>query len=526
MKKIKRFFARRILRGSNKLYKSNNHNAIIYLKEDISNYKIVNNIFFSNIFFRDLDNYENIIISQYLTNIISNRYFNKAILFFIGINYKIIYPLPLFCLKLGSANNLKFNYLFSIIAWYLLSFLLIAYSIKFPLRYSLLFIKNLFMANCSPKNFIYFSSIDKGCTYLNLKSKNLNIISWFYIKYKKKYDFENICHDSIDHDTKNKNVFYVKSVLPPIQSFYKLTLFFIEYIKLIIVTLINLLFLKWIPFILLNEIIKSKIFISTEKSNIGKVYLFNNSQMRYRPIWTYIAEKKGADIIFYYYSVNNEKIQNIYSKQKYFYGLDKMSWSKYLVWDLNQKNKLIHQVGKDKDICVVGYIPFSVNPFLKFSYDHKYIVVFPIQPKRKFLYKTTNMNEVDYCIPSSCKKFLDDISILSKKHKIHIILKQKRKISTLFRDTGYNNYTNNLIKNNKSLNIIDEEFSVQQIISNSMGVISYPFTSTAKIANYMNIPSIYYDTSQIIHKNDPGAEDIEMINQINDLEEWIKKIIK
>ena len=50
MKKIKRFFARRILRGSNKLYKSNNHNAIIYLKEDISNYKIVNNIFFSNIF--------------------------------------------------------------------------------------------------------------------------------------------------------------------------------------------------------------------------------------------------------------------------------------------------------------------------------------------------------------------------------------------------------------------------------------------------------------------------------------------
>jgi polysaccharide biosynthesis PFTS motif protein len=51
-----------------------------------------------------------------------------------------------------------------------------------------------------------------------------------------------------------------------------------------------------------------------------------------------------------------------------------------------------------------------------------------------------------------------------------------------------------------------------------------PFTSTALIAKYEGKPSIYYDPSGIIQKNDRAAHGIPVLVNIDELQQWVEGI--
>jgi polysaccharide biosynthesis PFTS motif protein len=62
------------------------------------------------------------------------------------------------------------------------------------------------------------------------------------------------------------------------------------------------------------------------------------------------------------------------------------------------------------------------------------------------------------------------------------------------------------------------------IINNAKAVISMPFTSTALVGKHLGKPSIFYDPSGLVFKDDPAAHGIMIINNKADLVEWLSKL--
>jgi polysaccharide biosynthesis PFTS motif protein len=62
------------------------------------------------------------------------------------------------------------------------------------------------------------------------------------------------------------------------------------------------------------------------------------------------------------------------------------------------------------------------------------------------------------------------------------------------------------------------------LIKLSKASIHIPFTSTALISDYLNVPSVYYDPTSTIQNDDRGSQGIEVINGPAALNNWLKKI--
>ena len=68
------------------------------------------------------------------------------------------------------------------------------------------------------------------------------------------------------------------------------------------------------------------------------------------------------------------------------------------------------------------------------------------------------------------------------------------------------------------------EISIIHVIESSVAVIFMPFTSAALIAKEMGKPSIYYDPSGMLQKDNRAAHGIQVISEIDKLENWLKTI--
>ena len=51
----------------------------------------------------------------------------------------------------------------------------------------------------------------------------------------------------------------------------------------------------------------------------------------------------------------------------------------------------------------------------------------------------------------------------------------------------------------------------------------FPFTSTSRFAKIMKVPTIYYDPTGKILKDDPAKSNIMVVNSIKDLKNWMQK---
>ena len=72
---------------------------------------------------------------------------------------------------------------------------------------------------------------------------------------------------------------------------------------------------------------------------------------------------------------------------------------------------------------------------------------------------------------------------------------------------------------------MDSDLSAIQVIESSIAVISMPFTSTALVARELGKPSVYYDSSGLLQKNDRGAHGIPILIGQDELKDWLSKLI-
>ncbi len=285
---------------------------------------------------------------------------------------------------------------------------------------------------------------------------------------------------------------------------------------------ILVIFGRWQNAILLGEHIKAIAVKLSNSSMLARDYMFHNSKWIYRPLWTYEAERKGSNIIFYFYSTNSEPFKTNCGYQKQFNHWDLMSWPKYLVWDSYQKNWLIRSLGSDINIKIVGPIWFSSNNKKSTALPLNTIAVFDIPARRDCLYQS-HAHLQNYWTPSIVNQFLVDICHVFLDTKVNIAYKQKRAIG----DDIHKSYEKiiNKIHSNKKIIQIDPDVSAIDVINKSKYVISLPFTSTAIIGKNMGIESVYYDPTSMLQKDDRAAHGILVLSGINELERWATRLL-
>ena len=73
---------------------------------------------------------------------------------------------------------------------------------------------------------------------------------------------------------------------------------------------------------------------------------------------------------------------------------------------------------------------------------------------------------------------------------------------------------------------INPDYDALSVIQKTKASISMPFSSTAVLAKEEGRPSVYYDPTDIIQKDDRAAHGIPILNGIGELKVWIKSIKK
>ena len=62
---------------------------------------------------------------------------------------------------------------------------------------------------------------------------------------------------------------------------------------------------------------------------------------------------------------------------------------------------------------------------------------------------------------------------------------------------------------------MDEGYSAASLIENSMGVISFPWTSTGQFAESLNKSNVFYDCTNTLYVDDPAAHELLVLKTIN-----------
>jgi polysaccharide biosynthesis PFTS motif protein len=468
-----------------------------------------------------------LITRQYLLTRIGGHNLNKALLYFIGNPYaKVVYPLPAEWQKILLQNGFKIARVRSTLLWHGYVFLFLGYGITGLGRQLLNDLKEIIKPKFSSLGcFVYFSHLAMNNLPKIAENHDQGVIDW-YLKWKGKVEnIDTICHSvkGISTEIKIQEVALCStpSAILPFNNIKTLIRFFAWAMCACVFVLLSFVRGRWWHVLLFNEALLAAKIRMQNQSRLAKEYLFHNSGWIYRPLWTYEAEQREAQISFYFYSTNCEGFKKI--NRPIPYGWNTINWPRYLVWDEYQSNFVRKVAGDNVTTIIVGPIGFTTGLLHPSQFPIKTIAVFDVQPIRDSLY-AVEAPVCYYYIPKTCIQFLADIYKVLNKHNITLALKRKRNIGKNAHPK-YEYYVDNISKCDNFFNI-DARLAPSQIITNCLGVISMPFTSTALIGRELGLPSVYYDPHGFMQKDDPAAHGIEILIGPKELEHWIASVLQ
>jgi len=535
VKKIKSIFIRKIFiisKGYNILKKRNNLDVYHKLITDFetSNFNIDEKNISSLIIDSDLSN-KNEKIKQFVQHYFFSKNLKylsltRSVLFSLGKNKKLIFPIApqsLFCFE---KNNILINNKKSVILWYLFVIIFYFFGLYKILRLILIIIKN-FLLNKKTK-------FDKSAFFNQVPADNLsfanefdntdNYFSFFINFYNKdKQKIYNICHgvNSIKK-FKHKNINFFKSdIYHPYLNFFSFLNFLFWSFKAISLSFFDIFRGRWWHALMLSQSAERYVVKLIDQKYIHDLYLFNNtSGHAHRPLWTYEVEKKYSKVIFYFYSLN----YSIISADKKYKppGLLNSNWTNYFVWNKLHEEQL-------NNYCKYKFNIIATSPTLYTSGSKKFIkpkqkflTVFDTSPLRKSFYKSLLLPSVHHSTEVMII-FLTDILDICKKYNFKLILKIKGISSQI--DKKYLYFVKKFIKND-SVILFDHEISSISLIQQSQFIISYPFTSTNHLASYFNINNCFYNPSNEYILDKDLAFGSKIIYKKNELEQTICETFK
>jgi polysaccharide biosynthesis PFTS motif protein len=509
IRKRKRSKLRAINKGYRQLKNEGKLDFLMQLKNTLSRTKIESVSF--NVLSRQGDFDDELSIRQFFTRKFLGLLFNKSVLYSIGTNTPLKHPLPKEWRDVLIVQGVSINNFSCAVLWHAYGFIFWGYGALKGFNSIRLLLKK----QTPIGKYVYFDGLNSD--NISTNSDSYNIVNW-YLQWKgRASEVGVICHSaSVTHDFRLSKVAIVKTDgLPRLKSFklFKYTVFIIYR------SFYDLLRLPFKPIygLLLEDFIKLKRIELADDIDLAKDYLFHNSSPFYRPIWTYLAEERGARLLFYFYSTNVEmfKKKETYPMQNPWHLI---SWPHYLVWDNFQTNFVKEFDLHNSTIEEVGPIWFSSND-INVDAPLNSIAVFDVSPTRPTRYALLGCDQ-EYYVADIANQFLSDVQFILYRNSINMTYKMKR-INKFI----HKRYTRKIKQLSMKSNfiMIDPSVDALQIIKKSKACISMPFTSTAITAKLEGKPSVYYDPSGVICKDDRAAHGIPVLSNINELQEWVKK---
>ena len=508
--KRRRSKLRLIGKGYRQLKKEGNLDFPRKLQDILSRTKI-ENIDFDSLFRQGGFDIE-LSVRQFFTIKFLDMPFNRSILYSIGTSTPLKHPLPKEWRDALINQGVDVDNLSCAVLWRIYSFLFWGYSILQGLKSIYFLLKK----QSSLGLYTYFDGLIGDNVSVNPDS--YNIINWYLQWENKDAEIKSICHSVSDlPNFEFGKVNVVKTDgLPQLKGF-KLLKYLVFIVYASIYGFVCLLF-KPIYGLMLGELIKLKRVELANDFDLAEDYLFHNSSSFYRPIWTYLAEEKGSKATLYFYSTNIEMLKEVGGNSTP-YPWHLMSWSHYLVWDEYQADFVKEISQGTPTIEDVGPIWFSSNN-ASVNVPLSSIAVFDVTPKRFSMYILLGLS-FEYYTPNIANQFLSDIQLVLSQNNINMLHKVKRKKQST--DKRYRSKVNQLIRESNYIEV-DPSVDATQVIQKTKACISMPFTSTAIIAKQEGKPSVYYDPSGIIQKNDRAAHGILVLSGIDELEDWVKSL--
>ena len=452
-------------------------------------------------------------VRQYLTTRVLGLSFNKSILCSVGSGRSLSHPLPKKWRVVLIENGISINNFGCAVLWHMHGFL----SWGRGFLKGLLSIYSLLKKQPHLGKYAYFDLLSSNNVSTDINSHN--IVNWYLQWKNRNTEINSICH-SVDGilNFKLDDIDIIQTdVLPKLKKFQLL-----QYVGFFTYTVIYS--FVWLFFrpsygFLMEEVLKLKIVDLANDVDLARDYLFHCSFALFRPLWTYLAEAKGSRILLYHYSTNDAvfKTKDGYPLQDSWHL---MSWSHHLVWNESQADFI-------KGLCQNSMVTEEVGPIWFSSSGEKIearsnsIAVFDVTPFKYDFYILLGLTN-EYYVYNTSSKFLSDIYHVLSNQNISMLHKMKRK--SKFSDDMYLRKISQLSEK-VNYTSIDPGLDALNIIQQTKACISMPFTSTALIAKHEGKPSVYYDPSGNIQKDDMAAHGIQVINNLYELEEWVKTSI-
>ena len=518
------------MRGYRKLDESSRLEFIVALKDEIGTTQISSvKGKTSSLFFGAGNENAELIVRQFLITSVLGFKFNKKLLEAYGKgNSCISHPLPVEWRRVLEKHGIRANTNRNKIEWGWKILLSLLFGITV---YTRLFFYNLKQSITSffPKvkgSYTYFQGLqDKNLPLSNEGNNSYDIFSWYAGWHGKPKNLEGLYHSirgAKQTRVDNIPVISIPSAIAPSGSFVHNIKYAVWGIKAVILAFFDLFRSRYQHALLFGESAKSAQIRLLTNKELAHDYCFPNSNWLYRPLWTYDAAKKGARIIFYFYSTNieNIKCKNGQNIQPYHWQI--INWPKYLVWDEWQADFIRRSVGKDANIEVTGPIWFIPGKQMQLTIPENSVAVFDINPLRDSLYHQF-IESPKYLIPAVINTFLSDIHEVVSNAKLTMMLKRKRDIGNLLNKRN-KKLVDTLSKSEYFL-AVDIETHANQLIEGAKMAISLPFTSTALLAREMGKPACFYDPSGLVQKDDTAAHGITVINGKEELKAWVEAVL-
>jgi polysaccharide biosynthesis PFTS motif protein len=506
--KKKNFSKRRsINRGYNQLKSEGRLESLRQLQDILTKIKLSNTSPSTSFFHQGNFDIE-LSVRQYFALRILGSSFYETVLYSIGSNQSLSCPLPKEWRDALIIHGIKINNFKCVLLWHTHGLLLWGKGVLSELKSIYFLLKK--QPNLG--KYIYFNElVDNN---ISANPNRHNIINW-YLRWKNRnIEINSICHSACNtSDFKLGKVNIIQTDGLPKLIRLELMKYLVFFVYQVIYSFI-LLFFKPAYGFLLGESMKLKRVDLANDANLARDYLFHSPHL-YRPIWTYLAEDKGSRILYYDYSTNQGDFKN-----KHGYPVEEpwhlRSWSHYLAWDEFHADFIRRHDKHNSVIENVGHIWFSSSG--KFAdIPLNSIAVFDVSPS-KF---KVNVGGSEYYNYNIVNQFLSDVQSVLNKNNISMAHKIKRT-----KKFEHKRYTRRISQLTKELNYIKIYPNIDAflVIQKTKACISIPFTSTAMIAKQEGKPSVYYDPSGMIQKDDRAANDITILSGINELEDWINSV--
>lgn len=517
---------RRIMRGYRNLKKSEMLDAISIIQRELTTCNLsIDERFFSARFFWAGLPFAELIIRQYLLVRIGGLNLNRALLFAAGKSGgKVIFPMPSQWIQVVEKNGFEVNRLASNLMW--AGYVIAVYcygliSVGKTLIKSIISEKR----KCASKPYVYFHALaPNNIPHASSDGVRYDIVSWYLRFQGRNTDIEAI-HHTVRNLPRNRigelDLVEQSGPLAVMRGLSEIARYLEWALTAIVIAAFDLLRARWWHALLLDQANLASQARIVPPDYLAREYLFHNSGWIYRPLWTYEVERSGSTVSLYFYSTNIEGFKRAKENAPLAWGYAAMNWPRYLVWEEGQANFVRRSVGVGANVETVGPIWFSDSCARAPSMPPKTVAVFDVQPVRDSFYQVLAL-DFDYYIPNIVNQFLIDIRDALINFDCHMAHKRKREIGK----QSHPRYRLALKTLKSSMNYleIDPNLSAVSLIQECDAVISMPFASTALLGRKANKPSIYYDPSGLLQKDDPAAHGIMVIQGYNELGNWLANL--